>query len=115
MFQFSYNEVVEDSPATMRDQERHAVDRIVGMLRAADGKPATSPQMIEALYFLRRLWSIWISDLGSAENELPEATRAGLLSIGIWMNKEIDLIQSGNKTDLAALIDINEMICDGLK
>jgi flagellar protein FlaF len=115
MYQFSYSEVVEESPRAMRTQERQAVERIIAMLRAASGKPATSPEMVEALYYLRRLWAIFADDLASDDNELPEATRAGLISIAIWVNKEIDLVQSGARTDLTPLIEVNETIRDGLK
>jgi flagellar protein FlaF len=115
MYQFSYSEVADEASSTMRAQERAAIDRILAMLRAAEGKPAGSAETVEALYYLRRLWSIWLTDLASDENDLPEATRAGLISIGIWVNKEIDLVQSGARTTLSGLIEINQLIRDGLK
>ena len=56
-----------------------------------------------------------MDDLANPENELPEALRAGLISIGIWMVKEIELIRSGKASDLRAMIEITEIIRDGLK
>ena len=35
MYEFAYNEAVEDSHQTMRAREREAMDRVIGMLRAA--------------------------------------------------------------------------------
>jgi len=40
--------------------------------------------------------------------------RAGIISIGIWVNKEIDRIRSGVTHDLSPLIEINQIIRDGL-
>ena len=67
-----------------------------------------------ALYQLRRLWAVFIEDLGNPENALPEPMRAGLISIGIWVNKEIDRVRSGATGDLTPLIEINEIIRNGL-
>lgn len=115
MYQFAYNEVVEESPVTMRANERRAMDRVIAMLRAANDKGAGSQEAVEALYYLRRLWSIFMNDLDSAENELPEQMRKGLVSIGHWMSKEIERVRAGHSGDLTPIIEINEIIRDGLK
>jgi flagellar protein FlaF len=41
--------------------------------------------------------------------------RAGIISIGIWMMKEIDRVRAGAKDDLMPMIEINELVRDGLK
>ena len=38
MYEFAYNEVIEDSRQTMRARERQAMDRVIAMLRAAQEK-----------------------------------------------------------------------------
>jgi len=115
MYEFSYNEVIEESPQVMRAQERQAMDRIIDLLRAARTRGPGSREIVEALYYLRRLWAIFLDDLNHPENELPDQLRAGIISIGIWMNKEIDRVRAGQTTDLTPLIEINEIIRDGLK
>ena len=35
MYEFSYNEVVEESPQLMRARERQAMDRVIDLLRTA--------------------------------------------------------------------------------
>jgi len=115
MFEFAYNEVVEESPQVMRARERQAMDRVIDMLRAARATGPRSREAIEALYYLRRLWAIFLDDLRNPENELPEQLRAGIISIGIWMNKEIDRVRTGHANDLTPMIEINEIIRDGLK
>jgi flagellar protein FlaF len=114
MYSFSYNEVVDDSPSEQRARERQAIDKAISMLRVASQKGPLSRELVDALFYLRRLWAIFMDDLNNPDNELPQQVRAGLISIGIWMNKEISRIQSGETTDLMPLIDLNEIIRDGL-
>jgi flagellar biosynthesis activator protein FlaF len=114
MYEFAYNEAVEDSRQTMRARERAAMDRVIGMLRAAQEKGPLSRERIEALFHLRRLWTIFLDDLKDPNNELPEQLRAGIISIGVWMMKEIERVRTGVTDDLAPMIEINEIIRDGL-
>jgi flagellar biosynthesis activator protein FlaF len=115
MYEFAYNEVVEESRETMRARERAAMDRVIGMLRAAQEKGPLSRERVDALFYLGRLWMIFLDDLKEPNNELPDQLRAGIVSIGIWMMKEIDRVRSGATDDLAPMIEINEIIRDGLK
>jgi flagellar biosynthesis activator protein FlaF len=114
MYEFCYNEIVEDSPRLMREIERRAFDKVINLLNEAREKGLGSREAIEAIYYLRRLWSIVLNDLQSPENELPDELRAGIISIGLWMMKEIDQVGAGKKTDLMPMIEINEIIRDGL-
>src|SRR5579871_5047289 len=115
MYEFAYNEVIEDSRQTMRAAEREAMDRVIAMLRAAQEKGPLSRERVEALFYLRRLWTIFIDDLNDPHNELPQQLRAGIISIGIWMMKEIDRVRGGLTSDLTPIIEINQLIRDGLK
>jgi flagellar biosynthesis activator protein FlaF len=115
MYEFAYNEVIEDSRQTMRTRERQAMDRVIAMLRTAQEKGPGSRERVEALFYLRRLWMIFLNDLNDPNNELPEQLRAGIISIGIWMMKEIDRVRGGATNDLTPMIEINALIRDGLK
>ena len=115
MYEFAYNEVIEDSRQTMRARERQAMDRVIAMLRTAQEKGAGSRERVEALFYLRRLWMLFLNDLNDPNNELPEQLRAGIISIGIWMMKEIDRVRGGATNDLTPMIEINALIRDGLK
>ena len=115
MYEFAYNDVIEDSHRTMRARERAAMDRLIGMLRAAQEKGPESRELIDALFYVRRLWMIFIDDLNDPNNELPAQLRAGIVSIGIWMLREIDRVRAGQTKDLTPMIGINELIRDGLK
>ena len=115
MFEFAYKEIVDEAPASMRAQERMAMDQVIDMLKAGAASGPGSRDAIHALYQLRTLWAVFLEDLNNPDNARPEALRAGLISIGIWVNKEIDRVRSGATRDLTPLIEINQIIRDGLK
>jgi flagellar protein FlaF len=115
MYEFAYNDVIEDSHQTLRARERAAMDRVIAMLRAAQEKGPQSRELIDALFYLRRLWMIFIDDLNDPNNELPAQLRAGIVSIGVWMMKEIDRVRGGVTNDLTPMIEINELVRNGLK
>ena len=114
MYQFSYAEILEDDPRHARETERHALDHAVKLLRVAEGRGTQSREAVEALLFLRRVWTIMLDDLASPDNGLPESLRASLISIGIWVMKEADLIRADKSDNFAGLIEINQSIRDGL-
>ena len=114
MFEFAYNDIIDDSPSAMRAQERQALDTIIHLLREASSKGVRSVEAVNALYQLNQLWRVFLDDLKSPENGLPDALRARLISIGIWVHKEIERLRGGVCQDFTPLIEINEIIRDGL-
>ena len=114
MYEFAYNEIVEESSRSMRAQEARALDRVISMLREAEDSGPRTRQGVNALYQLRTLWTVLLDDLNGSENALPDTLRARLISIGIWVIKEIERLRNGEVTDMAPLIEINQIIRDGL-
>jgi flagellar protein FlaF len=114
MYQFSYAEMAEDTAANCRAHERMAFDHAISLLKVAKEKGNSSRECVEALLFLRRLWGTLLSDLTSPENGLPEALRANLISIGLWVMKEADRVRLRESDNFAGLIDINTILRDGL-
>lgn len=115
MYQFPYAEVLDDAPKAARERERKALEHCVGLLRAAQAQGARSREAVEALVFLRRLWSAFIEDLASAENDLPKAVRADLISVGLWVMREADDIRLEKSDKFDDLIEVCEVIHEGLK
>lgn len=114
MYKFYYNEVLDESPKEARGNERSALDRSIALLEDAQKKGAQSRESIEAIYFVRKLWGIFIEDLAKPENELPEKLRADLVSIGLWVMRESEEIRQGRSTNFAGLIDVSRTISEGL-
>ncbi len=115
MYQFSYDEIVEDCQAEARMREGAALDRAISLLEVAKEHGPESREAIDALHFLRRLWTIFIDDIVESGNGLPEALKAQLISIGLWVLREIEEIRARRSHDFVGLIEINRIIREGLK
>lgn len=115
MYQFPYAEVLDDAPKAARERERKALEHCIGLLRAAQERGVRSREAVEALVFLRKLWSALIEDLASSENDLPQALRADLISIGLWVMREAENIRLEKSDGFGDLIEVCQSICEGLK
>lgn len=115
MYQFSYVEVLDEAPKQRRHQEREALKTSVELLRIAEKAGPKSRESIEALQYLRSLWAVLIEDLGQEDNQLPEKLRAELISIGIWLMREAEKLRKGETEEFSGLIEISEIISEGLK
>ncbi|MCT8997768.1 flagellar biosynthesis regulator FlaF [Chelativorans intermedius] len=115
MYQFSYSEVQTDSVADAKDRERQVLTRSIELLTAAREAGAGSPEAIDAILFMNRVWTALLSDLGSPDNELPKELRANLISIGLWLLREGEAIRQGRSENFDGLIEISQIIRDGLK
>lgn len=114
MYRFSYAEVLEDTPQTARQRERIALEHSIELLQAAEQKGANSREAVDAIYYLRRLWAVFIEDLAKPENELPKGLRADLISVGLWLMREADEIRQGRSTNFKGLIDVSRLVAEGL-
>ena len=114
MYRAMFAETLEDDPAVGRARERRAFDHAIGLLLAAEDLGPRSTQALEAVRFLEQFWVILLEDLASEGNELPASLRAGLISIGIWITREIGEVRQGKADSLLGLVEINTIIRDGL-
>ena len=111
----AYAETLEDTPHQARERERAAIERAIGMLQHAQANGRRSREAVEAPQYLRRLWSVLMEDLASPENDLPEKLRADLISIGLWVVRETELIRQEKSDDFPGLIEVMKSIADGLR
>ncbi|MCP4559597.1 MAG: flagellar biosynthesis regulator FlaF [Bosea sp.] len=114
MYHSSYVDVAEGSAALARANEWRAIDHAITLLENARPSGPASPDTIAAVTFHRKLWSLLIEDLGSAENALPQALRASLISIGFFVLKQGEKLRLGECDDFDSLIEVNTMIRDSL-
>ena len=115
MYQFSYAEIQTNSVADARDRERQLLTRSIDLLVAARDERDKPIKMVEALHFLNRIWTAFLQDLGSVENELPGELRASLISIGMWLLREAEEIRQGRSQNIDGLIEVSEIIRDGIR
>lgn len=114
MYQYAYQEIIEDSSAEARDREGEAFAEAIRLLDKAVHAGAGSACASRALRFNEDLWMILIEDLAHPENKLPDSLRASIISIGIWVLKEIGRIRCGQSSGFQAISEINSILRDGL-
>ncbi|KMO11149.1 flagellar biosynthesis regulator FlaF [Methylobacterium platani] len=115
MYRFSYSEILEDAPEVGRERERAAFDRALDLLRDVEARGLAGKERTTAIGFMQDLWNILIADLLAPENALPAALRDDLMSIGAWTMQEAGEVLRSPGRSLAALIEVNTSIRDGLR
>jgi flagellar protein FlaF len=115
MYQFSYAEVLDETPKGARERERQAIDRSIELLEQAETSGVRSREAVEAILFVRRLWGYFIEDLAKSENDLPQKLRADLISVGLWIMREAEQIRLEKSSNFKGLIDVSSAIRDGLQ
>ena len=91
-----------------REQEADIIRRVTGGLRAV--REDDGPARMRAVADNRRLWLAMESALVHPSNQLPAPMRAGLISLGRAVQREMD----GPAPDIVFLIEVNEQVAAGL-
>lgn len=115
MYQFTYADILSDDMAQARRVERQAFDEAVRRLETARARGPESREAVEAFVYLDRFWKILLEDLAHPDNGLPQSLKASLISVGIWVLREIEALRLGRSHSFDALIEVNALIRDGLK
>ena len=100
---------------TPAGREREALSRGIELLRKAESNELGQADCINAMLYIRKLWTFFIEDLSRPDNGLPLELRASLISIGIWVIKEVDALRGGNAGDVASLIAVHTAMRDALQ
>ena len=114
MYQYSYADILADDATDARARERQALDQAAAGLRHAAEREPGSLEETRAIGVTTALWASLIKDLAHPANAMPDALRAGLMSIGLGIMSECGRIGRGESRDLAGLADICCIIRDGL-
>jgi flagellar protein FlaF len=114
MYKSAYAEIIETGGAATRRREREALERSIDLLKQARAVGFRSPRGAEAVFYTNRVWSFMIEDLSLADNDLPEDVRANLISIGIYVIRQLDAVRSGQEDSADDIIEITGIIKDGL-
>lgn len=115
MYKIDYVEIMSGEAASARQNERFAFEHVIGLLRKAEASGPGSLDVVNAIYAVTQLWTMLLDDLTRPDNGLEESLRGSLISIGIFILKEAERVRQDESGDIAALIDINKLICEGLK
>ena len=70
-------------------------------------------KLAKAVHWTRRLWMTLQADCADETNILSDQTRAGIISLAIWVDKHSRDVLRG-KAEVTPLIDVNRSIMEGL-
>ena len=115
----AYKKALNKSGSSRNAEYRLLAQVTAALIEAkeADGdmrkNPAKMKMLAHALNWNNEVWSTFMDDCRSEDNKLPEKLRGGILSLGIWVNKETQAALNGD-VGLDALISVNRDIMKGL-
>lgn len=102
--------------ASPRELEADLLLNAAARLQAVrDGWDGNRTQLDAALYYNRRLWSIFVTSATSPENPLPAPVRQNVANLGIFVfNHTMTVLANPKPENLGALININRQLAAGL-
>jgi len=115
MYKKLYDEVAGETSSRIRQNEVSALNHSIKLMREAEKAGVNSKESIEAMFFVSRLWGVFLEDLASAENLLPTELKAKIISIGIWALNYCESVRQGAKKNFQPLIEVSEIIAKGLQ
>ena len=98
-----------------RSTEYRLLGQVTRALKdAREIKASEIRKRAEALDWNRRVWSAFAADCAKPDNGLPEALRASIISLSIFISKETSTAMLG-EGDIDTLIDLNRTVMQGLE
>jgi flagellar protein FlaF len=97
-----------------RDLEYRLLGQVTrALLDASELDPADFAGRIDALDWNRRVWTALANDCASDGNALPQAVRAQIISLSIWVGRHTSAVMR-REAKIDDLIDVNRAIMQGL-
>lgn len=106
----AYRQSVRDT-LSPREVELKVFQQVTADLEACRG-PITM-DAVRAVGRNRQLWHVLLSDLSQPDNVLPDSLKAGLISLGLWVDRYSGQVLNEDRP-LAPLIDVNRTVMQGL-
>ncbi|MBK5911102.1 hypothetical protein CCR85_06300 [Rhodothalassium salexigens] len=88
--------------------------RVTGALKDARDQEISGPALMKTLDWNRRMWSALAMDCASDGNGLPNETRAGVISLSIFVRKHSRKVFRG-EASIDDLIEVNRRVMAGLE
>ena len=104
--------------ATRAESPRELEYRVFGvvtaaLVRAKESGRAKLGELAHALAENRRLWFLLAEDCAQPQNALPDALRAKIISLAVFVDKHCTAVLRDGE-DIDTLIDINRTMMEGL-
>lgn len=83
------------------------------LIAASEADELDLKTRIEAIDWNRRMWGALASDCARVDNKLPEALRAQIISLSLWVSRHSSAVMR-REEGFQPLIDVNRIIMQGL-
>jgi flagellar protein FlaF len=103
--------VMTESP---RATECRLMRQITGDMIAARDAGLTGVPLTPVLFRNREAWNAFSAACAARGNQLPDALRASIVSLGLWVDRHTSDVAAG-RDEIDALIDVNRAIIEGLE
>jgi len=109
----AYQQVAQRAESS-RDVEYRLFTEVTRALMALKSKPREDVAgWMKTLHWNRRMWAALADDCSHPNNALPEATRAQIISLSLFVHRHTSQVMR-QEADLDTLIDLNRTIMQGL-
>lgn len=107
---------VANQIANPRELEADLLLKAASRLQAVhDSWDGQKPALDEALFYNRKLWSIFLTSVTSPDHPLPAAIRQNVANLGLFvMNQTVSMMTNPRREHLGSLISINRELAAGL-
>jgi flagellar protein FlaF len=109
-----YAEILDDDQGEARGREREALERSISLMEIAAEDLASPADKAAAIMFTSKLWAVLLEDLAVSDNCLPKELRAQIISIGIWIMRELERLRDEPGNDFDDVVTVSKAIRDGL-
>ena len=104
--------VAQNTTENPRQTEYRLFAHVTRSLLECKGEDSKS-LLAKSIHWNRRLWLALQADCALENNLLPDETRAGIISLAIWVDKHSRKVLRG-EAEIEPLIDVNRSIMEGL-
>jgi flagellar protein FlaF len=103
--------------ASPRELEAHLLLKAAARLQAvSDAWERDKSDLDDALTYNRRLWTIFLDAVTSADNPLPVEIRENVANLGVFIMKHTLAVMANPRREaLASLVNINRQLAAGLR
>jgi len=98
---------------TPRASEHRLLGQITGEMIVARDGGLSGAALIPCLHRNREVWSVFSSLCSAPGNGLPQALRASIISLALWVERFTSQVVAGSET-LDPLIEVNRSVMEGL-
>ena len=96
-----------------RATEHRLMSQITGDMLHARDAGLQGAALMPVLHRNREAWGAFASACGATGNALPDALRASIISIGLWVDRFTSEVVTG-RDSIDELISVNRSIIEGL-